>query len=118
MQRLETVLIERGFTVIGRIDHAAHAAKAGLLLRPTQVLLFGNPALGAHLMQAEQTVAIDLPSKVLAWQDTTGQVRLGYRDLRDVAAAYSNLGGRDGAGTAVAELASAIDQATDAAVGR
>lgn len=118
MQRLETVLIERGFTVMARVDHAAHAAKAGLELRPTQVLLFGNPALGTQLMQAEQTIAIDLPSKVLAWQDAAGRVRLGYRDLRDLAAGHHDLSGSAGAGGAVAELASAIDQATDAAVGR
>lgn len=113
MQRLEANLVERGWKVMARVDHAEHAASAGLALRPTQVLLFGNPALGTRLMQADQTVAIDLPSKALAWQDTAGQVRLGYRDLRALAAEHDSL---RPAGAAVEELASVIDEATDAAV--
>ena len=110
LDRLETALGERGFTVMARIDHAGHATRAGLELRPTQVLLFGKPSLGTRLMQAEQTLAIDLPSKVLAWQDDSGVVRLGYRDLRVTAA------GLHAARAAVEELAGAVDAATDAAV--
>ncbi|HEU0190102.1 MAG TPA: DUF302 domain-containing protein [Mycobacterium sp.] len=113
LQRLEDALVERGFAMMARVDHAANAAKVGMRLHPTQVLLFGKPSLGTRLMQAEQTLAIDLPSKVLAWQDAAGRVRLGYRDLR------AALAGRDGlaaARPAVEELASAIDEATDVAV--
>jgi uncharacterized protein (DUF302 family) len=115
LDRLERVLVEGGCTVMGRIDHSGHAAGAGLPLRPTQVLLFGRPSLGTQLMQAEQIVAIDLPSKVLGWQDAHGQVWLGYRDLRAVAAQHPAL---TEARDAVEELAGIIDRATDAAVTR
>jgi|YelNatPaOPRAMG01_1025707.scaffolds.fasta_scaffold121927_1 uncharacterized protein (DUF302 family) len=113
LDRLEHILIDRGFAMMARVDHSGHAAKVGMDLRPTQVLLFGKPSLGTQLMQAEQTIAIDLPSKVLAWQDSRGQVWVGYRDLRTIAAEY---GGLDEARAAVEELANNIDQATDAAV--
>jgi uncharacterized protein (DUF302 family) len=115
LDRLERSLIERGCTVMARVDHSGHAATAGPELRPTPVLLFGKPSLGTQLMQAEQTLAIDLPSKVLGWQDTSGQVWPGYRDLRAVAAQYAAL---DQAHAAVEELAGTIDQATDGAVAR
>lgn len=111
LDRLERLLIDRGCTVMARVDHAGHAGKAGLELRPTQLLLFGKPSLGTRLMQAEQTVAIDLPAKVLGWQDADGRVWLGYRDLRAVTAQHSAL---DRA--VVEELAAMIDQATDGAV--
>lgn len=110
---LESTLIKQGCTVMARIDHSGNAAKIGMDLRPTQVLLFGKPDLGTQLMQAEQILAIDLPSKVLAWQDIFGQVWLGYHDLRTIAA---ERGGLDKASAAVEELARIIDRATDAAV--
>jgi uncharacterized protein (DUF302 family) len=113
LERLEGTLTESGFTVMARIDHSGHAAKIGMDLRPTQVLLFGKPDLGTRLMQAEQTFGIDLPSKVLAWQDTSDQVWLGYRDLRVIAAQRDRLAE---AHAVVEELASAIDHATDTAV--
>ncbi|MDI3315181.1 MAG: DUF302 domain-containing protein [Mycobacterium sp.] len=113
LDRLENSLVERDCTVMARIDHAANAAAVGMDLRPTQVLLFGKPRLGTRLMQAEQTLGIDLPSKVLAWQDTSGEVRLGYRDLRAIVAKHDDL---DNAKAAAEELASLIDQATDAAI--
>lgn len=113
LDRLETALVEQGFTVMARVDHSGHASGSGLRLRPTQVLLFGKPSLGTQLMQVDQTLAIDLPSKVLAWQDADGQVRVGYRDLLAMAVEH---GGLDGAWAAVEALASGIDRATDAAV--
>ncbi|WP_214094083.1 DUF302 domain-containing protein [Mycolicibacter acidiphilus] len=113
LDRLEAALLAAGWKVMARVDHSGHATKAGLDLRPTQVLLFGNPALGTQLMQAEQTMAIDLPSKALAWQDAAGQVRLGYRDLRAVTAGRPELAP---AHAAIEELAATIDRATDSAV--
>lgn len=113
LDRLTALLVEQGCAVMARIDHSANAAKIGLDLRPTQLLLFGKPSLGTQLMQAEQTLAIDLPSKVLAWQDASGQVRLGYHDLRTIAAEYAGL---DEASGAVEELSRIIDSATDVAV--
>lgn len=78
LDRLEAVLSARGATVFARIDHAAAAAGAGLSMRPTQVLIFGNPRIGTPVMRAAQTVAIDLPFKALAWEDETGHVWLSH----------------------------------------
>jgi uncharacterized protein (DUF302 family) len=65
MDRLETEIRAQGITVFARIDHAAGAAEARLTLRPTEVLIFGNPRAGTPLMQSIQTIGIDLPLKVL-----------------------------------------------------
>ena len=78
--RLETVLNEKGMTIFLRVDHAEGARKAGKKLRPTELVIFGNPKVGAPLMQCGQTVAIDLPQKALIWQDESGQVWLTYND--------------------------------------
>ncbi|ODR11123.1 hypothetical protein BHQ15_03150 [Mycolicibacillus koreensis] len=117
MTRLENALGERGFTVMARIDHAAHAERAGQQLRPTEVMLFGKPALGTQLMQADQLIAIDLPSKVLGWQDADGQNWLGYRDLRALIAGRTDVAA-PGTAVVAAELAAGIEAATDAAVRR
>ena len=80
MDRLEIVLKEKGMTIFARIDHAAGAAKVGKQLRPTEVLIFGNPQGGTPFMECSQTVGIDLPQKALVWEDGSGQVWLGYND--------------------------------------
>lgn len=78
--RLEAALQAKGVTVFARIDHAAGAAAAGLSLRPTTVLVFGNAKAGTPLMQAEQTIGIDLPLKILVWQDAAGTSWVAYND--------------------------------------
>lgn len=78
--KLEAVLEEKGMTVMNRINHTAGADKAGLELRPTEVVIFGNPKVGTPLMQCAQSVAIDLPQKALIWEDSEGVVWLGYND--------------------------------------
>lgn len=80
ISRLEDLFKTRGLTVFARIDHAAGAAKVGKMLRPTQVLLFGNPASGTPLMECAQTMGIDLPQKMLVWEDDKGQAWVGYND--------------------------------------
>ena len=65
-----------------RIDHAEHARKKGLELRPTELILFGNPEIGTLLMQDRQPAAIDLPMKVLVWEDEQGQVRITHNNMR------------------------------------
>ena len=80
MDRLETLAKSKGLMVFARIDHAAGAAKVGKTLRPTEVLIFGNPTGGTPLMECAQTAGIDLPLKALVWQDSDGQVWLGYND--------------------------------------
>ena len=80
MNRLEATVKERGLNVFARIDHAAGAAKVGKTLRPTELLIFGNPQGGTPLMECAQTAGIDLPLKALVWQDASAQVWLGYND--------------------------------------
>jgi uncharacterized protein (DUF302 family) len=80
MDRLEAEVRTKGMTVFARIDHAAGATAAGLSLRPTEVLIFGNAKAGTPLMQSVQTVAIDLPLKALVWQDESGDTWLSYND--------------------------------------
>jgi uncharacterized protein (DUF302 family) len=80
VDRLAAAVAEKGMAVLARIDHAGAAAKVGLDLRPTEVLIFGNAKAGTPLMQAVQTVGIDLPLKALVWQDAHGKTWLGYND--------------------------------------
>jgi uncharacterized protein (DUF302 family) len=77
---LETVLKSKGMNVFGRVNHAEGAKKAELELRPTEVVIFGNPKVGTPLMNCAQSVAIDLPQKALIWEDESGQVWLAYND--------------------------------------
>jgi uncharacterized protein (DUF302 family) len=88
MNRFEAEIKAKGMTVFARIDHAAGAAAVGLTLRPTTLLVFGNAKGGTPLMQAEQTIGIDLPLKVLVWQDAAGQTRLSYNDPAWLAARH------------------------------
>jgi uncharacterized protein (DUF302 family) len=80
VDRLEKALKARAITVFARIDHAAGAASVAMPLRPTELLIFGNPKAGTPLMQSNQTVGIDLPLKMLAWQDAGAKVWLTYTD--------------------------------------
>ena len=80
LNRFEKIVKSKGMTIFTRIDHAAGAASVNKKLRPTQLLIFGNPKLGTLLMQSNQTAAIDLPMKALAWKDANGQVWLAYND--------------------------------------
>ena len=80
MDRVEAQAKQRGLSIFARIDHAAGAAKIGKALRPTEVLIFGNPQGGTPLMACAQTAGIDLPLKALVWEDAAGQVWLGYND--------------------------------------
>ncbi len=80
MNRLEAAVRAKGMTVFARIDHAAGATGAGLSLRPTEVLIFGNAKAGTPLMQSVQTIGLDLPLKALVWQDASGKTWLSYND--------------------------------------
>jgi len=78
LQRLESVVTSHGLTIFARIDFSGDAAKVGLQMRPTQLLMFGNPKAGTPLMMFSPSIAIDLPLKALAWQDAAGRVWLSY----------------------------------------
>lgn len=76
--RLESVLKEKGVTVFARIDHAAGAQRVGQALKPTLLIVFGNPAMGTPLIQRSRSIGIDLPLKALIWEDSSGQVWFTY----------------------------------------
>jgi uncharacterized protein (DUF302 family) len=78
--KLEAAVKTKGMTVFAKIDHAAGAASVGLPLRPTTVVIFGNPKGGTLPMQSVQTSGIDLPLKALIWQDAAGATWLSYND--------------------------------------
>ena len=80
VDKLVHLVESKGLTVFCRVDHAAGAIAAGMQLRPTTVVIFGNAKGGTPLMQASQTIGIDLPLKVLTWEDAGGQTWLGYND--------------------------------------
>lgn len=80
MNRLEAEVKKRNLAVVSRIDHAAAAQRIGQTLRPTDLLVFGNPQAGTPLMQCAQLTGIDLPMKALVWADAAGQTWLGYND--------------------------------------
>ncbi len=79
-ERLSTILTERGMNIIARVQHSEAAKNAQLELRPTELLIFGNPKVGTPLMQCGQAVGIDLPQKALIWEDEAGGVWLAYND--------------------------------------
>jgi uncharacterized protein (DUF302 family) len=110
LDRFESAAKERGLTVFARIDHAAGAARVNATLRPTELLIFGNPQGGTPFMQCAQSVGIDLPLKALVWEDAQGQSWLGYNDPAWVAQ-------RHGAGTCpvVENLKKALGGLADAA---
>jgi uncharacterized protein (DUF302 family) len=109
--RLEAEIKARGMTLFARVDHAAGAAEVGLSLRPTEVLIFGNAKGGTPLMQSNQTIGIDLPLKVLVWQDASGKTWISYNDP-------SWLAKRHGLGTEVDPTVKAMAAALGAIAGK
>jgi uncharacterized protein (DUF302 family) len=107
MERILAALKKREFSVFARIDHAAAAAAVGMPLRPTEVVLFGNPKGGTVLMQDQQRAGIDLPLKALVWQDAAGKVWLSYNTAEWIAA-------RAGLGPASAAAVAAMTKALTA----
>jgi uncharacterized protein (DUF302 family) len=88
IDKLEAEVQERGMKVFARIDHAAGALRAGKTLRPTELLIFGSPQGGTPLMEFVQAIGLDLPLKILAWEDEQGAVWLSYNDLGYLANRY------------------------------
>jgi uncharacterized protein (DUF302 family) len=110
IERLKALLAQKCIELFAHIDHAAAAKQVGLSLRPTQLLIFGNPQAGTPLMQSQQTIGLDLPLRVLVWEDAAGKVWLTYRRA-EVIAQHHHLTGRDeavkGMDTGLAALAKA-----------
>jgi uncharacterized protein (DUF302 family) len=80
VDKFEAAVKAKGLTIFAKVDHAAGAAAVGLPLQPTQLIIFGNAKGGTPLMQSAQTSGIDLPMKVLIWQDASGDTWLSYND--------------------------------------
>jgi uncharacterized protein (DUF302 family) len=102
IDRLVSAATPRGLLIFARIDHADNAAKVGMALRPTELLIFGSPKGGTPLMQDKQTAGIDLPLKALAWEDADGKVWLACNEAAWIAL-------RHGLGPASAEAVAAMD---------
>ena len=80
MDRLENEVRSNGMDVFARVDHAAGAAKVGLTMRPTELIIFGTARGGTPLMQSVQTIGIDLPLKALVWEDAAGKTWISYNE--------------------------------------
>jgi uncharacterized protein (DUF302 family) len=111
LDRLTETLKSKGITPVARVDHSAAAKAAGLELKPTEVLLFGNPKLGTPLMQTNRHSAIDLPMKVLAWEDDAGRVWIAYTPPETLKTRYK-IEGRD---EVLKSMAGALEAFTNAA---
>lgn len=109
--RLEAIIAESPATLVARVDHQAAAADAGLTMNPATVLIFGNPDVGTPLMQADPRAALDLPLRVLIWQQDSG-TKVGYLSVEAFAERYD----LDDADEALAGMTQALDRMTDGAV--
>ena len=92
VDKLETALKNKGMTIFKRVSHSDGAARVGLELRPTELLIFGNPKVGTPLMQCEQLAALDLPQKALVYKDENNQVWFVYNDPKYIANRYNIIG--------------------------
>jgi len=110
MNRLVAEINATGMTVFARIDHAAGAAGVGLTLRPTELIIFGNARGGTPLMQAAQTIGIDLPLKALVWEDAAGKTWISYNEPKWIVQRH-NVANAQPIVTKMADLLSAISTA-------
>src|SRR5215472_1827373 len=112
LDRLSEVLKTRGIGIAARVDHAAAAEKVGQTLKPTQLLIFGNPKLGTPLMQSNRRIGVELPRKVLGWEDDRGQVWLAYVKREVLKWEYSVEGNDD----TLRKMGQALEKLTDEAI--
>jgi uncharacterized protein (DUF302 family) len=114
VQRLQAEIEKRGAKIVATVDHAAAAKASGLALRPTTVIIFGNPALGTPLMEGRQTAGLDLPLRVLIWEDASDNVQIGYWPPSRIADAHKIENLED----VTAKMTAALNAITDAAAAR
>jgi uncharacterized protein (DUF302 family) len=114
LERLDAAIRAKGMTVFARVDHAAGATEVGLALRPTAVVIFGTAKAGTLLMQASQTIGLDLPLKVLVWQDEAGATWLSASDPAWLAHRH---GIGDAAGAIITAMTAALHAVTAEAAG-
>jgi uncharacterized protein (DUF302 family) len=113
MDRLQAEIRAQGMTVFARIDHAAGAAEVELTLAPTELIIFGNARGGTPLMQSAQTVGIDLPLKILVWEDTAGKTWISYNEPSWIAQRHSVANAQP----VVSKMAAALSAMSKAAAG-
>ncbi len=112
VEKLESLLSAKNIHLFAKIDHGAGAQRAGLMLRPTVVLLFGNPQAGTPLMQSRQSIGIDLPLKILVWEEESGKTQVSFNQPAYLAQRHQILD-RDSAVTALtANLEALVRAAT------
>lgn len=112
--RLEEAIKKRGAAIVAKVDHAAAAKANGMELRPAVVVIFGNPKLGTPLMQSNPAAGLDLPMRVLVWQDTAGAVMVGYWAAASLAQAHG-ITDRD---AVIKTMGGALDAITSEAVAK
>jgi uncharacterized protein (DUF302 family) len=110
---LDSALTAANLKIFAKVDHAANARGVSMEIRPTTVFIFGNPQVGTRLMQCEQTVALDLPLKVLVWQDSTSAVWIGYEAPTRTSERHSVQGCRE----VIDRMSAALAGLTKAAAG-
>ncbi len=113
LDRLQKLVTDDGFFIVGRVPHSDAAKGAGLTLRPTELMIFGKPQSGTPVMVCDQRAGIDLPLRALAWQDQAGQVWLGMVDPQALKQRYALGSDCDGAtATMTAAVRKFLDGAT------
>jgi len=111
MDRFQSIVEGKGLKVFARIDHGGGAKAVGQDLSPTEVLIFGSPKIGTPLIQNTRSFGLDLPLKVLVWQDADGMGRLAYTLPANLAARH----GATGVDKVIANMTKALDAMTSAA---
>lgn len=111
LDKLETIVTAKGFKVVARVNHAKAAEMSGQTLNPTEVLIFGNPKVGTALMKSNQAVGLDLPVKVLVWENAEGVVTISYNDPAWMVSRYGITDRID----VVEKMSGALGNFTDAA---
>lgn len=84
LEKIISLINEKKFKIFSKIDHGDAALQQGLQLRPTLLIIFGNPEIGTLLMQDQQSCGIDLPVKILVWEDESGKVKLSYNTMEEL----------------------------------
>jgi uncharacterized protein (DUF302 family) len=92
LARLERAAVAKGLTIALKLDHAAAAKRANLPLRPTTLVIAGNPAAGTPLMQADRSIGVELPLRFLVWEGDDGKARVSYDPIKSIAARHSVTG--------------------------
>lgn len=111
VDKLEAIVMAKGFKIVARVNHARAAELSGQSLNPTEVLIFGNPKVGTALMKSNQAIGLDLPIKVLVWKNDKGVVTIAYNDPAWMVSRYG-ISDRD---NVVKKMSGALHKFTDAA---